>query len=164
MVATTVLDTVAPVAVIDSRVEPGRPDVGVILTDGDARRAIDIAVRRAAASGGDVCIMRYLDNIGIRSADPLIRRSEAARSQLARIVTDLLGQNVRTRFTERLHIGTLESLLRTLESSVGIVVIPRPADPAARRSMSQCPVPVCFVGPDGELIVQAPIADDDQGA
>ena len=68
--------------------EAARPDVGVLVGAGDSRQAMTVAMRKAAASGGTVCVIRYVDNIGIRTPDPLIRRSEAARSQLARIVSE----------------------------------------------------------------------------
>lgn len=163
MVATSVLDSPSALAVAQLQQDAHRPDVGVIIGAEDADRAIDVAVRTAAATGGDVCVIRYVDNIGIRSTDSLIQRSEAARTQLARVVSEQVAEHADTSFTERLHVGTLESLLRTLEPSIGLVVSQRTPGPSIRQIVSLCPVFVCLVDAAGETIVRYPPAGGDDG-
>ena len=149
MVATSVLESPATATFTEPPAQGARPDVGVIVDDDDARQAMRVAVQKAAANGGKVCVMRYVDNTGIRSPRAMIRKSAAARSQLARIVSQHLDDNPQTHITERLHVGTLESLLRTLEPSIGGVVLGGAHDLATQEIVSLCPVPACIVDTTG---------------
>ena len=65
------------------------------------------------------------------------------------------------RFTERLHVGTLEFLVRTLEPSIGLIVSLRSPGPSIRQPVSFCPVSVCLVDASGTTIVRRPVAGGD---
>ena len=156
MFATSVVESPRATG-LEPSAEAARPDVGVLVGADGAHRAMAVALRKAAASGGDVCVIRYVDNIGIRSPDPLIRRSQVARSQLAQIVSEQqLARHDETRVTERLHVGTLESLLSTLEPSIGSVVFEGAQGPLVREIVALCPVPVSVVDATGSTITYDP--------
>ncbi|MET0828853.1 MAG: hypothetical protein ABWY26_04980 [Microbacterium sp.] len=143
MVATAVLESQSTFTA--SPVGGGRRDVGLLLGAGDGRAALEVALGQAAISGGKVCVMRCVDNSGIRSPRALRQRSAAARAQLTRTVAGHLAADGGTHVTERLHVGTLASLLRTLEPSIGALVVDGPS--AGRPELrTLCPVPVHMVG------------------
>jgi hypothetical protein len=159
MVATSVLESPTTATVTEPPVQDARPDVGVIVGGDDAHQAMGVAVQKAAASGGKVCAIGYVDNTGIRSPRALIRRSAAIRSQLGRIVSQHLADNREMHVTERLHVGSLGSLLRTLEPSIGVVVLEGAQDAITHEIVSLCPVPVCIVDTTGSTITHDTASD-----
>lgn len=126
-------------------------DVGLLLGHADPHAAMAVARRMAIVSGGRVRLMRCVDSTGIRSAEELARRSAAARAQLAVTTAEELAEDPDV--TERLHVGTLESLLGTLEPSIGALVVAEPRGMFSELS-SACPVPLYLV--DGEGIETGP--------
>jgi hypothetical protein len=147
MKSTSVLGARSAAAVDQTPSDGDRPDVGLLLGVGDDKSAIRAAIQKAADTGGSVCVLRCLDNTGIRSSRELISRSAAARSQLARVVSESFADGAGPRVTERLHIGTLQSLLRGLPKSIGVLVVASPLAPETRRILRQCPVPQLVVDP-----------------
>lgn len=121
-------------------------DVGVILAaDETSDRVIDVAARIAASRGGQLRLMRYIDDAGSHGAHELGLRSAAAREQLADLRAQCRASDPHLVVTDRLHIGSLESLLDRLEPSIGSLVIGPDEDAARQELLDGCGVPVTVV-------------------
>jgi hypothetical protein len=121
-----------------------RPDVAVLLHEGRSTdAALTAAAREAAASGGDVRVMLCVDDRDMSSRE---RRREQVRGRrdLARAASMLRACDPRVAASERLHLGSLDSLLCTLEETVG-AVIGSAGDPRMDVVRTVCPVPVRIV-------------------
>lgn len=122
-----------------------RPDVGVIVSaDADPRATIVAAVQAAASRGGLVCVMRCVDDTAIPFSRRRIRVAQQARVELAAIVSEYASHHPAAAITERLHRGTLASLLSTLEPGIGAVLVPAGSE-VTPEVAARCPVPVTVV-------------------
>jgi len=123
-----------------------RPDVGVIITTRDpSDQALDAALRAAEATGGRVCLMGCVDTTGApRPAEPRDLSAEA-REQLGRIRARCHARRIDVGVYERLHIGSLASMLATSEDSLGVMIIDR-SPIAAGDVLARCPIAVTAVG------------------
>jgi len=142
MIANSIIESPSSARVTDGSTTAGRPDVGVIVNAGDSLQALDLARAKAAATGGKVCVIGYLDTTGIRSPHALINTLAAARAHVTQVVSRHIAQHPDALITERFHVWTLPSLLTTMERSIGVVVIERARDGTTKEIVSLCPVPV----------------------
>lgn len=130
-----------------------RPDVALIIGKAGACPGAErIAAWCATNRKGAVQVMRYADDAaaGPARAEPL----GVARLELASMVSRFIRTYPDVRVVERLHAGSLESLLRTLGDTVGIAVIA--GDPAGSRgAVAACDVPVLMVDVNGAVLVAA---------
>lgn len=122
-----------------------RPDVAVVIGTGDEHLGLRTAAAKARRSGGKVCVIRCIDNAGIGETHRMIERSADARSQLATVISSHSTEFAPERVWSRLHIGSLQSLLTTLEPSIGAVVVEGPATDAPGDLETSCPAAIEFV-------------------
>lgn len=100
-----------------------QPDVALIVGPSEPLdSALQMATRQADLRGGRLCVMLYVDNGLVREPTELRRRSANARQQLAAIRDRCEAISPALDVVEFLHIGTRESLLHSLESSIGAAV------------------------------------------
>ncbi|GAA2073874.1 hypothetical protein GCM10009758_16160 [Microbacterium hatanonis] len=102
-----------------------RPDVAVVTGTG----IVSTNVLRAAEliahiTGGDVQVIRLVDDLHSRRELGSIDLARGARTSLARCVGAYLVRHPGASITERMHHGTCESLLRTLDARNGVILIP----------------------------------------
>ncbi|GAA1973982.1 hypothetical protein [Microbacterium pumilum] len=135
-------------------------DVGMILGEEEPLdHAITVAAQMAARSGGRLCLMRYVDDTRLHQAHELALKSGEARVQLANLRARCRANDPHLVITDRLHIGTLESLLARLEPSIGSLVIGSLRDPTPSELLAMSALPVTFVEPAGATFT--PEAADD---
>lgn len=134
--------------------EGDRPDVAVIIDTADPPDCVlRVAGLHAASEGGVLHVVQVLDAQESRSSAADSRRTSTARSHLGRVVERYGAKQAGVPVTERLHFGSLRTLLNTLESSVGTVVVEAAADDTWRRQVaSLSPVPVWVVDRTGSVI------------
>ncbi len=98
------------------------PDVGLIIATGDpSDQTIDTALRTAEATGGRVCLMKWVDtHVVPRSAESRAGPVEA-REQLRRVRARCLTRSGNVGVYEQLHIGSLASMVAAPEDSLGAV-------------------------------------------
>lgn len=123
---------------------PTHPDVAALVGTSGGRTAVDIALKAAEATAGRVWVIRCVDNTGVTDPQEMTRRSAAARSELARLVADYIDVDG-IDITERLHVGTVRSLLRTLDPSVGTVIVADDDATGKSEDLALCPVPIRVV-------------------
>lgn len=133
------------------------PDVLVILGQSDfPETVIRIGEVIAKMNGGVIDVVRLVESSRLSmTADPAAR-SAHARMHLATVVKGYVRAHPDAPVRERLHIGSLSSLLKTLDHTIGMVLVSA-AQPEIADLVTSCPVPVLVVDRSGDVTAHLPI-------